>query len=436
VTGTETLIREALAAVADPQQADVERMWHEFQATAQATTQTRRPHNQWFIPLAAATATLLVMGLIVVGRAQLDSGRHEAPANPGIEFSLDRLPTWQNGASATAFPLPTPVSTPIAFDVAALTNNMPRPGHSRVVVYYADNPSRLCVIEIFRPTTGAEHTTSIACEGQSAYVNTPVSRGFGWILGTVPPAATRVKVTADGQPVNAEVVTRTGMPRPVFFAQFPESNTVGGTASVRWWFIDAGGRTVGEGPEAFPTTPIRPTNNPPYRATPVSEIATFDLPTQRSDPPGSRRILQIYYAGSSVGWCSKLHVTKSGGSGDPPTAAEDCGATAPTDRVIPSGAFLPASEYGNSFWGVMPPGATRTVVVVTDGKQIPVQTAQPTGMPNGVYAGSVAAGELDHPNPMYFLDAEGRVIAAASWRRFTRPPSCHEGVCTYDDGGQ
>jgi len=409
VTGTETRIHEALTAVAERRPVDVERLWHEFQTQGQVTARPRRSHNQWFIPLAAAAATLLIIGLVVVGRAQLGSGRHETPTNPGTEYSLDQLPPWENGATATTFPLPEPASTPVVFDVDA-TSAVPAAGRWRVVVYYAANPSRLCVIEILQPTTGTAHTNSIGCDGETGYVVTPVAQGLDWLLGTVPPPATKAEVTVNGQPVDVEVVTRAGMPRPVFFATLP----FGGVHSLTWQFTDDDGRVVAHS-DTTPRTPPAPEQSPTFRATPVSGIATFDEPPAQGAPAGSRRILHIYYAGSEHGFCSDEQVIRVGEK--PVTASEDCGFDVIGDRPASVLQWLPASSGGSvsttTFWGVMPAGATTTVIVTPSGK-VPVQSAREDGMPTGVYAGSIDSHNT--ARVLYFLDSDGRVVAATVWR--------------------
>lgn len=421
MTGTETRIREALVAVADRRPVDVERLWQEFQPYADVATPVPA-RTGWFVPLAAAASILLILGLVVVGRAQLNDGGRAPSHTPSssVEFSLDQLPPWENGAPATTFPLPTPASTPIAFDVE-MVSHVPAVGHSRIVVYYADNPSRLCVVEIFRPDAGAEHTVSIACDPQAGYVRNPVTRGTGWILGTVPQPATKVEVTADWRSADVEMVTRAGMPRPVFFAQFAEAASLTDFPNVEWRFVDAEGRTVGQGPDATPTPPARTGDPAPFRATPTGETATFDEPPSKFDPAGSHRVLHIYWAGAGRGFCSNEQLIRPGKS--PQTTSEDCGATF-SEQVTSIGQWLPADESGGgsgtaTFWGVMPPRATKTVIVTARG-QVPVPSAQPTGMPTGVYAGSIDVS--DSPAAvLYFLDSGGRVVAAAT-NTFFRPP--------------
>ncbi|MBV9099159.1 MAG: hypothetical protein JO079_13990, partial [Frankiaceae bacterium] len=393
-------------------------LWHELSRQLQSTAVAAsvRERTRWFVPLAAATATLLVVGIVLVGRAHLGGGAR--PAQPGTAFSLADLPPWSNGTPATTYPLLTPASTPTAFDVKA-PSTFPEPGHSRVVVYYAANPSRLCVITIFQPVAGDAHTSSIDCTGEPAYVGVPVASGPGWLLGTIPPPATNATVTVGGQPADVQVLAGEHMPRPVFFAQYADTRA----RDYTWRFTTDDGRVVAEGhsePRTLPTptpTPSRdPSRPPPYRATPVSAIATFDEPYSDGDPAGSHRILHLYYAGPDHGYCSNEQTVTPGAR--PQTISEDCGAASDPLRTAGTGEWLPADSSGTAtrvdLWGVMPPGATKTVVVTANARTT-LQSAQADGMPTGVYAGSLE-GDAVGDSVIYFLDPDGHVVAAAEWR--------------------
>lgn len=419
MSGTETLVRDALSAAAEIRDVDVDRLWDDFRTTADRPLRSPQ-RSPWFVPLAAAAATLLLIGLVVVGRAEL--GGTATPTDQGDAYALDQLPPWENGASASTFPLPAPASTPVVFDAVAGIER-PVPGHSRVVAYFTGQPTRLCVVEIFRPNTGAPHTSSIACAGESGYTVTPAASGITWWLGTVPPPATNAEVTVDGRPVDVAVVLREGMPRRLFFAQLPRVTAPLERLSIRWKFTDDNGHVVGQSSDE-PTTPAtQPGGDGPlvFHATPVGGTATFDEPAQPGDAAGSHRVLHIYYAGTEHGFCSNEQTIIDGQA--PRTVSEDCGFTT-SDDVLSIGQWLPANSGGSAtkttFWGVMPPGATKAVIVTTAGRT-PVQSAQKDGMPTGVYAGTVDRDTS--PAVFYFLDADGHVVAAEQWStRFGPPP--------------
>lgn len=416
MTSTEARVREALSAAADTRPIDVDRLWHEFATTTDPAFPSRQ-QTRWFIPLAAATATLLIIGLVMVGRAHVGGGK-TTPADHGDAFALDQVPPWENGASAATFPLPTPVSTPVAFEVDELSA-VPEPGHSQTVAYYADNPSRLCVVEIFRPVSGPARTTSIACGGESEYVAVPATRGVDWWLGTLPPPATHATVKVNGQPVKVRVVTGEHMPRPLFFAQLPRPTSPAQVGPITWEFTDDDGKVVqrsGDQPSGPPASPPDPNRTPVFHAPPVGDVATFDEPSQRADPAGSRRVLHVYYAGTDHGFCSNEQIITAERTR---TVSEDCGFDT-SDQVLSVSQWLPASSGGIAgdavtFWGVMPPGATKTVVVTSHGQR-PVQSAKENGMPTGVYAGSFTTD--GSPAVFYFLDADGHVVAASAWRPY------------------
>lgn len=394
---TETQIRDALSAAVDTREVDVDRLWQQFRIH-EAQPPARR--NPWLIPLGAAAATVLMLALVVVVRTHVT---RSASTTPASTQSLSQLPPWPNGTAATTYPLPTPASTPVTFDAA----------DTRLVVFYAANPSRLCVVEISRSVGQPAHTTSIGCEGERGYVVTPVDAGPIWALGTVPPGTRKVQITIGGQPARVLVVNGAHMPRAVFFAQYPQISDPVGAHPITWKFIGAHGQVIEDGGNA--PRSLRPPSFPPFgthppltfHATPVSGTATFHEITGR--------VLHIYYAGTKHGYCSNEQVAVTGRR--PATVSEDCGFTVSADRVYGLTQWLPADSGGSvttatTFWGVMPPGAVKTVVVTATGTP-QVSSAQPTGMPNGVYAGSLDGG--GEAAVMYFLDSDGHVVAATTW---------------------
>lgn len=413
MTTTETRVHDALSAIADHRAVDVDRLWQQFR-TDETRPSRQRPRG--LMPLAAAAATLLILGLVVVARGQLTGSGSVTPVSAQ---ALGQLPPWPNGTAATAYPLPAPASTPATFDLA----------QSRVVVYYtADQPSRLCVIEISLPAGQPAHTTSIACDGERGYRITPLTTGRGWILGTAPPGTARVEVTLDGHRATVNVVKRAHMPRAVFAAHYVPTNAQIPVQTITWQFKDAHGRVIEHGsfgPRVLAnvTPPTHaPGAPPPYRATPVSAIAEFDEASERMDPVGSHRILHIYWAGDTSGWCSNEQTIVPGHK--PVTWSEDCGDTTTGKPVYSFGYWLPKNGYWlpknvggtrkANVWGIMPPSATKSVFVTASGR-IPMPSAQLTGMPNAVYAASVELKDTATA-VMYFLDSDGHVVAAGVWR--------------------
>jgi hypothetical protein len=83
---------------------------------------------------------------------------------------------------------------------------------------------------------------------------------------------------------------------------------------------------------------------------------------------------------------------------------------------MPTVQWLPAdtSEDADSVtgWGVMPPGAARAAAVSAGAKTV-LHSAQLTGMPNGVYAGTAHVSGTSVV--LYFLDSAGQVVAAEPW---------------------
>lgn len=387
---SETLVRDALSAAADAREVDVDALWRQFLARHE---QPVRRRDGWLIPLAAAAATLLIVGLVVAVRGQLATDTQGAA--PTNTYALDQLPPWPNGTAVTAYPLPAPASTPLVFDA---------PFH-RTVVYYTDRPSRLCVISILVARGGPAHTTSLGC-AEPKYATNPIAQGPGWILGIAPPATRHVEFTVDSRRVGVQFVKAAHMPRGVFFARFPSGNL---HAVIKWTYRDGNGHAIHQPAIPSPRVVTPPPTFDPnsVRATPVSAIATFD--------EGSGRVLHIYWAGDEHGFCSNEQVTVTGRP--PATVSEDCGASFSTAAFYEPGQWLPANAGGGGstidLWGIMPPGSTKTVIVGTAGRT-PMQSAQTDGMPTGVYAGSTegAGGAM----VIYFLDSDGHVVAAQPWQ--------------------
>lgn len=397
---TETLVRDALSATADIREVDVEDLWQRFLA-GQTQRSPRRSH--WLVPLAAAAVTLLIVGVVVAVRGQFAATQVAIPAN---SYDLKQLPPWPNGMAATAYPLPAPASTPLVFDAP----------YYRTVVYYTGRPSRLCVIEILHAVGAPAHTMSIVCAGSEHPAN-PIAQGPGWMLGTAPAATRHIVFRVDGRRFGVQFVKAAHMPRGVFFARYPSGNP---RTTITWTFTNGDGRVIhdpGAGASPRVVTPPPPYDPNSARATPVSAIATFN--------ESSGRVLHIYWAGDKHGFCSNEQVAVTGRR--PATVSEDCGASFSSAGIYGPGQWLPADAGGGGeshaaidLWGIMPPGATKTVIVGTAGRT-PMQTAQADGMPTGVYAGSVDSG--GGAMVIYFLDPDGHVVAAQPWQFPSAPPS-------------